>query len=113
MERIPDTEKKHFATDRMEYENQRDQYIAEVVQRVLREFIGGPGINSEDALMKILYEKVKEELSKKLSGQKLDREEWPEEKILETINKYLDIGSLSDDLRELMLELHQHKKDAA
>ena len=96
---------KHFAMDRMEYKNQRDKYIAEAVQKVLREFIGGIGTNSKDALMKILYEKVKDELSAGIGGQKLNREEWPEEKIFEIINKYLGIGSLSYDLEVLLLRL--------
>lgn len=102
------SDRKHFAMDRMEYEDQRDKYIATAVQKVLKEFIGGIGINSQDALTKILYEKVKEELSAGLNGKELDREEWPAEKIAEMINKYLDIGSLNNDLNELILKLHKN-----
>lgn len=100
--------RKHFAMDRMEYEDQRDKYVAAAVQKVLKEFVGGIGINSQDVLMKILYEKVKEELSAGLNGKEFDREEWPAEKIVEIINKYLDIGSLGDDLNELILKLRKN-----
>lgn len=102
------SDRKHFTMDRAEYEDQRDKYIAEAVQKVLREFVGGIGINSKDTLIKILYEKVKEELSASLNGKELDREEWPAKKILEIINKYLDIGSSSHDLDQVILRLHKN-----
>lgn len=102
------SDRKHFAMDRLEYEEKRDVYIAEAAQKVLREFIGGIGIKSKDALMKILYEKMKEELSASLNGKELDHEEWPAEKIVEIINKHLDIGSLNYDLDQVILRLHKN-----
>ncbi len=101
-------DRKNFAMDREEWENKRDGYVAAATQKVLREFIGGIGINSKEELLIKLFELVGEEIKKQLGAEYLSEDEYPEKKIMEIIEKYLNIGSLSDDLNQTILELHRN-----